>query len=238
MGMKHALETISSSINGPVSEGEHPYGVLRSKITETVLHIHHVHLWDVQGILHFTLEQRIRHNCAEINNLMKPVYMPKNLQIENSKGLNRIKEQYNYNSYKNLVYKYTGGTGLINKTVYIWSYKGEYPIAEIKNATYDEVKNALSELLIYRVTNVLIPEENDLKAINNLRTTLPNALVTTYTYKPLIGITSATDPRGITTYYEYDCSGRLKTVYIGEKDNNGNEKKRVLNTYDYHYGGQ
>ena len=68
--MKHALETISSSINGPVSEGEHPYGVLRSKITETVPHIHHVHLWDVQGILHFTLEQRIRHNCAEISNLM------------------------------------------------------------------------------------------------------------------------------------------------------------------------
>nr|WP_315423333.1 hypothetical protein [uncultured Pedobacter sp.] len=54
-----------------------------------------------------------------------------------------------------------------------------------------------------------------------------DAQVTTYTYRPLIGITSQTDAKGMTTYYEYDAFQRLKTV----KDQNGN----ILKQTDYHY---
>lgn len=54
-----------------------------------------------------------------------------------------------------------------------------------------------------------------------------NSEITTYTYKPLIGLTSTTDPKGMTTYYEYDSFQRLKYI----KDQNGN----ILKSYDYHY---
>ena len=52
-------------------------------------------------------------------------------------------------------------------------------------------------------------------------------MISTYTYSPLIGMTSQTDPNGVTTYYEYDSFGRLQYV----KDDQGN----ILKMYDYHY---
>lgn len=54
-----------------------------------------------------------------------------------------------------------------------------------------------------------------------------DAIMTTYTYAPLIGMTSQTDPAGITTYYEYDDFGRMEAM----KDQNGD----VVKAYDYNY---
>lgn len=53
------------------------------------------------------------------------------------------------------------------------------------------------------------------------------AQMTTYTYEPLIGISSQTDERGRTISYEYDSFGRLYRII----DNEGN----VLKQYDYNY---
>jgi YD repeat-containing protein len=48
---------------------------------------------------------------------------------------------------------------------------------------------------------------------NNPLTTLDlSAQVTTYTYQPLVGMTSQTDVVGVTTYYKYDELQRLKRV--------------------------
>ena len=55
----------------------------------------------------------------------------------------------------------------------------------------------------------------------------------TYTYIPYVGISSITDPRGITTYYNYDDAGRLTEVY---QISGG--KKQVMQTYYYHYSTQ
>ena len=52
-------------------------------------------------------------------------------------------------------------------------------------------------------------------------------MVTTFTYKPLVGKATMTDPNGFITYYEYDPFGRLKTV----KDHWGN----IVQEYSYHY---
>ncbi|KEO71619.1 RHS repeat domain-containing protein [Anditalea andensis] len=66
--------------------------------------------------------------------------------------------------------------------------------------------------------------------VDELRLHPLDAMMTTYTYDPLVGMTSKTDPNGIIVYYEYDAFGRLKT--IRDKDNN------ILETYEINYAVQ
>ena len=67
-------------------------------------------------------------------------------------------------------------------------------------------------------------------AVTILKSALPNALIGSYTYAPLVGMTSATDAKGQTTYYEYDGFQRLVNI----KDQYGN----ILKHTDYHYQNQ
>ncbi|MCL2596312.1 MAG: DUF5977 domain-containing protein [Paludibacter sp.] len=101
-------------------------------------------------------------------------------------------------------------------TTYLWGYKNQYPIAEINNATYEQVKTALG----YTDTQVesLAAQSNpDVENIGNLlRTNLQNSLVTTYTYRPLAGMATMINPQGITTFYDYDAFGRLRYIYDNE----------------------
>jgi YD repeat-containing protein len=142
---------------------------------------------------------------------------------------------HNYDSYGNPTYFSKDG---VNHTVYLWSYNGQYPIAEIKNTgyTYAEVeatvKNIFSVAGINALSAQLVPDETKLKD-GSLQKALPNAIITTYTYKPLVGVLTATDPSGITTYYDYDAFGRLRETYIIE-----NNTKRTVQKYEYNYQNQ
>lgn len=71
------------------------------------------------------------------------------------------------------------------------------------------------------------PATPNLALLASLRDNLPGALVWTYTYKPLVGMLSATDPAGKITSYEYDSSGRLTVI----RDNEGS----ITQSFDYHY---
>ena len=66
--------------------------------------------------------------------------------------------------------------------------------------------------------------------IDELRLYPVDAQMTTYTYDPVVGITSMTDAKNMTTYYEYDSSQRLMNI----KDKDGN----IIKSYTYHYQGQ
>ncbi|MDR1715295.1 MAG: RHS repeat protein [Prevotella sp.] len=139
-------------------------------------------------------------------------------------------QYYDYDQYGNPIYV-SKNDGV--KVVCLWSYSGQYPIVEIKNATYQDIETALGKTLIDRISTAITPSEADIKAINDLRKNtgiLKDAHITTYTYQPLIGILTATDPSGTTIYYEYDTSGRLKRT----KDADA----KTIQEYDYHYQNQ
>ena len=114
------------------------------------------------------------------------------------------------------------------KTTYLYSYNTQYPIAEIKNADYATVESLLGGATAVNNFSNSNPTDAEVKAfLAPLRTGLPDAQITTFTYKPLVGMTSSTDTKGMTTYYEYDEFQRLKNV----KDQNGN----FIKSNAYHY---
>ncbi|RFM36199.1 SpvB/TcaC N-terminal domain-containing protein [Chitinophaga silvisoli] len=106
---------------------------------------------------------------------------------------------------------------------YIWGYNNCYPVAKITGTTY---ANAIAQVNTSVIRN---PSGDDVlrTELNKLRTGLTNVLVSSYTFKPIIGVTSETDPAGRTTYYEYDLFGRLKVI----KDQNG----KILKQMSYQY---
>ncbi|MFD2581591.1 hypothetical protein ACFSR6_03755 [Pedobacter vanadiisoli] len=113
---------------------------------------------------------------------------------------------------------------------YVYSYGNKALIAEIKNITYDVIESILGGTVAVRNFANAYPSDNVVRDyVANLRTSplLKDAQITTYTYKPMVGITSMTDAKGMITYYEYDSFQRLKTI----KDQNGN----ILKQTDYHY---
>ena len=112
------------------------------------------------------------------------------------------------------------------ETVYIWSYDGQYPIARIEGLTYAEVETAVGSSTISNLLCKAVPTLSDYSSIRNAVKSI-GGHITTYTYKPLVGITSETLPNDNTIYYEYDGFGRLARVI----DHDGS----VISTNSYNY---
>ena len=85
-----------------------------------------------------------------------------------------------------------------------WQFSGELPF----NASISSTGTRLDEIRVY-------PQ---------------GAFVTTYTYDPILGMTTSTDAQNRTSYYEYDALGRLILV----RDFEGN----ILQQTEYHYRGE
>ena len=110
---------------------------------------------------------------------------------------------------------------------YLWGYKGQYRVAEIRNAAYDEVTTALGAATVERIRTSVVLSEGDLAALDGLRTSRKEWHVTTATYIPLVGMASMTDPSGRETTYEYNAHNHLMRV----RDHKG----KVVNEYEYSF---
>jgi RHS repeat-associated protein len=114
-------------------------------------------------------------------------------------------------------------------TALVWGYGGSLLLGQIQNATISAVNAALSTTGVstgaYSLTNLSTIQLDNLKAFRKL---LPNSLVTWYTYRPHIGMSSSIAPNGLRSSIEYDAFTRLANT----KDHDDNK----LTEYSYYYG--
>ncbi|HEX3935597.1 MAG TPA: hypothetical protein VHW43_13010, partial [Puia sp.] len=136
-------------------------------------------------------------------------------------------------------YHLTGGpiskSGLNSSTTYIvsyWSQNGSYNIPGTisgfpVNGKMVSINNHSWTLYVHKVTGQSTITLSGTGHIDELRLYPANSQMTTYTYDPLVGVTSQMDAGSRATYYEYDGLQRLKRV----RDQDYN----ILKTIEYQY---
>lgn len=72
--------------------------------------------------------------------------------------------------------------------------------------TYSSLQSKSSEQLMQLFNN--LRDEDDFE----------QSMIWSYTYDPLTGLTSETDPNGKTTYYDYDDNSRLEIIWDFEEN--------------------
>jgi YD repeat-containing protein len=112
-------------------------------------------------------------------------------------------------------------------TSYVWGYTNNtYPVAKVIGKDYNNVYGILTNsILTNPASDQALRDE-----LQKIRQQYPAALTSTYTYQKLVGMTSETDPRNISQFYQYDALGRLSNI----RDLNN----YVLKKYCYNYKGQ
>lgn len=155
------------------------------------------------------------------------VYVPKCMEIVypgDSKAKQRI--QYRYDSYGNKIEEVKDGKEYV---AYLYGYNHQYIVARIENASYSDVFVLLGETVINGMASSA-DMDNWTDKLEELRSKLTHSHIYTYTYDPLVGITSVKEPNGNLVHYEYDELGRLsRTFHIV------NGRTEVLSRYQYHY---
>lgn len=157
----------------------------------------------------------VKTNFNYTTNIMKPSTITQSIKGNSSE----VQQTYDYDIMGNPIYEVTSES---NHTVYLWGYNYQYLVAIIKNATLNDVKK-----VIKNIDNFNASATPDFAKLDLLRYYLTEAQITTFQYRPLIGLTSKIDPNGIITYYEYDGLNRLKHI----KDNNG----CIIESYKYNF---
>lgn len=167
-------------------------------------------------------EVLLLHQKTEYDSIHNPdrLYLPSIIQT--SKGLNPLEDRVIYHAYDTKgnpteVSKKDG-----TKIYYVWGYQQTQPIAKITGYTTAELSVAQTKIdvaIAASNNDSSVSLENTLRdKLQLVRDAFPNSQVTTFTYDPLIGVTSTTDQRGETMYYEYDNFNRLEFVKDAQKN--------------------
>ncbi|MCT4647724.1 MAG: BACON domain-containing protein [Carboxylicivirga sp.] len=117
---------------------------------------------------------------------------------------------------------------------YIWSYNDQYPIIQAQNISHDDLLSAVNAVILQHFPSKTLDtfissladmttssQRNDWDEFNEALRNHPlttNAMISSYTFIPLNGISSQSDPNGVTTYYEYDGFGRFKLAADNNRD--------------------
>jgi YD repeat-containing protein len=159
----------------------------------------------------------------ELNSFNAGKYLYRPSFFKESYQANALYTKVGFSQYNKLgqVAETTDAMGI--KTSYIWGYGGQYLIAKIENGAIADITriSGLSDLLNNPLSEALSTAQEN--ALRNLS----GSLVTTYTYDPLVGMTSMTDPSGRKVSYKYDSFNRLTQVL--------DLNETVTEEYDYHY---
>lgn len=139
--------------------------------------------------------------------------------------------EVNYDQYDGSgnLQQYTTRDGI--PTTIIWGYNSTLPIAKITGVPYS-VASGLATAIITASDNDALDPSNEgglITALDSFRKepALQNAQVSTYTYDPMIGVTSIAPPSGIREIYKYDSANRLESI----KDIDG----KLLKEFKYNY---
>jgi YD repeat-containing protein len=162
---------------------------------------------------------------SSTNDLLLPKYIYANKGVLNIDTADRKISFDSYDSKGNIT-QYTLENG--TPVSVVWGYNQTQPIAKIENVAYSSIDSHLIEDA--QIASETGTESSLRSALDDLRVALPNSMVTTYTYIPLVGIGTITDSKGLLQSFTYDSFGRLQSV----KDAQGN----TLSENEYYYRTQ
>ena len=162
----------------------------------------------------------------------------KKTNITNSPFLKKI-ASYNFYDENGNLQEYENAEGI--PTTIIWGYNKTYPIAKIEGAKKSQVIDYTDDIIAasnkdnnpsaFNLTN---DESESLLnvAFQEFRknTNLSNFQITTYTYDPLIGVTSITPPSGISEIYKYNS----ENLFQRQLDLEGN----IVKEFSYNFSSK
>ncbi len=114
------------------------------------------------------------------------------------------------------------GTKVWNSGSFSFSGKFSPPTTTNLKMSYSYYDGTTSKWIYSGILNYAATITTTGTKLDEVRVFTADATMTTYTYDPVIGMTSSTDANNNTTYYEYDSFGRLKLL----RDFNKNIVKR------------
>ncbi|MCJ7935719.1 MAG: hypothetical protein MUW56_19355 [Chryseobacterium sp.] len=171
---------------------------------------------------------------SEANTKTSGLVLPTSVKSYDLQNLANGSTEVSYDKYdsKGNLQQYTTKDGI--STTIIWGYNQTQPIVKIEGAKWSDIQQSAIDIIVNASnTDATAAPNNDesafLDILKTFRNNFPNYQVTTYTYNPLIGVTSITPPSGIRMVYLYDSANRL--MEIREQNQTG----KLLKEFKYNY---